>query len=70
MGPLSEEGAYIIGAVLGYGIMSACAAGEPLAHHIKGVGLPEYAPALLLSRYENAEYLKGLVSLEDNSGEL
>ena len=69
VGPLLIEGAYVIGAVSGYGIMSACAAGELLAHHVTGIGLLEYAPALLLSRYRNAEYLKGLESLED-SGEL
>ena len=69
VGPLLVEGAYVIGAVSGYGIMSACAVGELLAHHVTGIGLLEYAPALLLSRYRNAEYLKGLESLED-SGEL
>jgi glycine/D-amino acid oxidase-like deaminating enzyme len=69
VGPLPVEGAFVIGAVSGYGIMSACGVGELLAQHVTGATLPDYAPALLLSRYEDVEYLKGLESLED-SGEL
>jgi glycine/D-amino acid oxidase-like deaminating enzyme len=69
VGPLPVEGAFVIGAVSGYGIMSACGAGELLAQHVTGMTLPDYAPALLLSRYEDVEYLKGLESLDD-SGEL
>ena len=69
VGPLPVEGAFVIGAVSGYGIMSACGVGELLAQHVTGEALPDYAPALMLSRYENVDYLKGLESLED-SGEL
>lgn len=69
VGPLPVDGAYLIGAVSGYGIMSACAVGELLSQHVTGAKLPEYADALVLSRYENEEYLKELESLED-SGEL
>ena len=63
------NGAYVIGAVSGYGIMSACGVGELLAQHVTGETLPEHAPALMPSRYEDIEYLKSLESLED-SGEL
>ena len=69
VGPLPVEGAFVIGAVSGYGIMSACAMGELLAQHVTGTPLPNYAPALILSRYEDTEYLKGLEYLEE-SGEL
>ena len=69
VGPLSVEGAYVIGAVSGYGIMSACGVGELLAQHVIGAKLPEYAPALMPSRYADVEYLKSLEFLED-SGEL
>jgi sarcosine oxidase subunit beta len=69
VGPLPVGGAFVIGAVSGYGIMSACGVGELLAQHVTGTALPNYAPALLLSRYEDAGYLKGMESLED-SGEL
>lgn len=69
VGPLPVGGAYVIGAVSGYGIMSACAVGEVLTQHITGAELPDYALALLPSRYENAKYLNELESL-DASGEL
>src|SRR5215213_3778683 len=36
IGPLPLAGAYIIGALSGYGLMAACAAGELLAAHICG----------------------------------
>jgi len=69
VGPLRVEGAFVIGAVSGYGIMSACAMGELLAQHITGAQLPEYASALELSRYEHIEYLKCLENMGE-SGEL
>ena len=69
VGPLPVQGAFVIGAVSGYGIMSACAMGELLAQQITGAELPDHASALAPSRYENEEYLKELESLDD-SGEL
>ncbi|MGB7873963.1 MAG: FAD-dependent oxidoreductase [Anaerolineales bacterium] len=69
VGPLPVEGAYVIGAVSGYGIMSACAVGELLAKYVTNEELPAYASALQLSRYDDADYLKELDNLED-SGEL
>jgi len=69
VGPLPVEGAFVIGAVSGYGIMSACATGELLAQHVTGIALPDNAPDLMLSRYEDPEYLKGLEYLQE-SGEL
>jgi sarcosine oxidase, subunit beta len=56
IGPLPIAGAYIVGALSGYGLMAACAAGELLATHVCGGALPPYAPAFLLSRYEEPEY--------------
>ncbi len=69
IGPLSIAGAYIIGAVSGYGIMSACGAGDLLAAHITGKSLPAYALTFELSRYENPEYLREIETMED-SGQL
>ena len=60
VGPLPVEGAYIIGAASGYGIMAACAAGELLASHIGGITLPSYAPAFSMDRYDNIDYQKKL----------
>jgi len=56
IGPLPVEGIYISGAYSGFGIMAACAGGELLARHVTGSPLPDYAPAFLLSRYQNSEY--------------
>jgi len=69
VGPLPVEGAYMIGAVSGYGIMSACGVGELLARHVTGAELPDFASALMLSRYKDVDYVNSLESLED-SGEL
>jgi sarcosine oxidase, subunit beta len=69
VGPMGVDGAYVIGALSGYGIMSACGAGELLAAHVTGATLPAYAPAFALSRYENTEYMKRLESWSD-SGQL
>ena len=68
-GPLPVQGAYLIGAVSGYGIMAACAAGELLASHITGNDLLSYAPAFSLSRYDDPEYQKTLAKWGD-SGQL
>ncbi len=55
IGPLPVEGAYIIAALSGFGIMVGCAAGELLAAHVTGSELPSYAPWFLLERYEDPE---------------
>ena len=69
IGPVGVDGAYVIGALSGYGIMSACAAGELLAAHVMGTELPSYAPAFQLSRYSDIEYTKQLEQWSD-SGQL
>ncbi|GIK73767.1 MAG: FAD-dependent oxidoreductase [Chloroflexota bacterium] len=56
IGPLPVEGAYIFAALSGYGLMAACAGGELLAAHLTGAHLPDYAPAFLLSRYDNPRH--------------
>jgi glycine/D-amino acid oxidase-like deaminating enzyme len=60
IGPLDIEGAYVIGGLSGYGIMSACAAGELLAAYVMGTAVPSYAPGFQLSRYSDIEYTKRL----------
>ena len=69
IGPLPVEGAYIIGALSGFGIMAACASGELLAAHLTGSELPPYAPCFLLERYEDPEYQRLLADWDD-SGQL
>jgi sarcosine oxidase, subunit beta len=65
VGPLPVQGAHVIGALSGYGLMAACAAGELVAAHIMGSTLPPYAPAFLLSRYEDPAYSEWLAGWED-----
>ena len=70
IGPLPVEGAYIIGAVSGYGIMASLAAGELLAAHVTGSTLPAYAPAFLLSRYDDPVYQQLLADWDATTGQL
>ena len=69
VGPMGLDGAYVIGAVSGYGIMSACGVGELLATHVIGGKLPSYANDFVLSRYDDPEYQKKLENWGD-SGQL
>lgn len=68
--PLPVEGAYIIGALSGYGIMAATGAGELLAAHITGGELPDYAPAFRLERYQDPAYQQLLAGWSAVAGQL
>jgi len=57
IGPTPVDGAYLMGAFSGFGIMTACAAGELLAAHVTGAELPGYAAAFTLDRYQDPDYL-------------
>ena len=70
IGPLPVEGAYLIGALSGFGVMACQAAGELLAAHVAGSDLPEYAPSFLLERYDDPEYQVLLKQMELSSGQL
>jgi glycine/D-amino acid oxidase-like deaminating enzyme len=69
VGQIGVDGAYVAGAVSGYGIMSACGVGELLAAHVTGNKIPEYASAFSFSRYSDPEYQKKLDNWGD-SGQL
>jgi len=56
VGPLSAEGAYVVGALSGFGLMSAHGAGELVATHVVSGTLPDYARWFLPSRYDDREY--------------
>ena len=57
IGRLPVEGAFVIGALSGFGLMAACGAGELLAEHVTGAPLPPYAGAFSLERYHDQVYL-------------
>jgi glycine/D-amino acid oxidase-like deaminating enzyme len=65
IGPMPVEGAYVTGAFSGFGVMAACAAGELIARYVTEGAVPDYAPAFLLSRYEDAGYRALLESWGD-----
>ncbi len=69
IGPLPVQGAYVLGALSGYGIMAACGAADLLAQHMLGEALPDYAAAFAPSRYEDAVY-QALLANWGDTGQL
>ena len=69
IGPLEVGGAYVLGALSGYGIMAALGAAELLADHMLGAPLPEYAAAFVPGRYEDPAY-QALLSSWGDTGQL
>lgn len=70
IGPLPVKGAYIIGALSGYGIMASQAAGELLAQYIAGADVPDYAPDFRLERYGDPAYRELLDQWDPATGQL
>jgi glycine/D-amino acid oxidase-like deaminating enzyme len=70
IGPLPVRGAYVIGALSGYGVMASQAAAELLAAHLTGRPLPDYAPMFLLERYADPKYQALLAQWDARSGQL
>jgi glycine/D-amino acid oxidase-like deaminating enzyme len=60
IGPLDNAGAFLVGALSGFGSMAACAAGKLCAAHVSGKSLPSYAADLSLARYTNASLMAEL----------
>ena len=56
IGPLPVHGAFVLGALSGYGLMAAAGSGEILAAHLVGEEPPSYARAFLLERYDDPVY--------------
>ena len=65
-GPLPVEGAFILGALSGYGLMSSNGAADLLADHVTGRALPRYASAFRLERYDDPAYVKSLDAWGDD----
>jgi glycine/D-amino acid oxidase-like deaminating enzyme len=68
-GPLPVEGAYVCGAVSGFGLMASAAVGELTAAHLTHSVLPEYAAQLAPARYTDPAYQQLLKTWGD-SGQL
>jgi glycine/D-amino acid oxidase-like deaminating enzyme len=68
-GPLPVEGAYVLGALSGYGLMAASGAADLLADWMAGRALPPYAPAFRPDRYDDPAY-RALLGDWSDSGQL
>jgi glycine/D-amino acid oxidase-like deaminating enzyme len=69
IGPTDIDGFYLLGALSGYGLMAACAAGELITGWITDSQLPEYAQVFSLARYHDPAVADALKS-KAPSGEL
>jgi glycine/D-amino acid oxidase-like deaminating enzyme len=67
--PLPMEGAYVLGALSGYGLMASNGAADLLADYITERPLSPYAEAFHVDRYEDAVYRTQLTSWSE-SGQL
>ena len=68
-GPLPVEGAYVLGGLSGYGMMSSNGAADLLADYITERPLPRYAPAFHPDRYRDPAY-RALLENWGDSGQL
>jgi len=60
IGPMQTDGAFIAGALSGFGTMAACATGALCAAWLTGAPLHAYARALSRFRYEDVALMAGL----------
>ena len=60
IGPLDDRGAFVVGALSGFGSMASCAAGKLCAAHVCGRTLPDYAADLSLARLTNVRLMAEL----------
>jgi glycine/D-amino acid oxidase-like deaminating enzyme len=60
IGPLDDKGAFVVGALSGFGSMAACAAGELAAAWVCSSDMPPYAKQLSLARYEDDVLMQDL----------
>jgi glycine/D-amino acid oxidase-like deaminating enzyme len=63
IGKMAIEGAFVAGAMSGFGAMAACAAGELCARWSVGCDLPHYALALSPERYADHEMMAQIEAL-------
>jgi glycine/D-amino acid oxidase-like deaminating enzyme len=70
IGPTAIEGAYVLGALSGFGIMASQAAADLLAAHLLEQPLPDYAAAFGPTRFEDPAYQGTLARLGPASGQL
>lgn len=70
IGPTAIEGAYVLGAFSGFGIMASQAAAELLAARLLDKPMPDYAPAFHPGRFDDPAYQRILATIDPKSGQL
>jgi glycine/D-amino acid oxidase-like deaminating enzyme len=65
IGGLPVEGAYILGALSGFGLMAGCGAGDLLAAQITGEAVPAFTDDFSIARYEDPAYQRLLENWPD-----
>lgn len=68
--PLPVTGAFITGALSGFGIMASQAAGELLAAYVTGGTLPAYSYAFHVARYDDPRYQAEMATWDSSAGQL
>ncbi|MBN8937898.1 MAG: FAD-binding oxidoreductase [Rhizobiales bacterium] len=62
VGPMATPGAFMAGALSGFGTMAACATGELCAAWVTGKAVPDYAHTLTLARYGDPALMARIAS--------
>lgn len=62
VGPMATPGAFMAGALSGFGTMAACATGELCAAWVTGNAVPDYAQTLTLARYDDPALMARIAS--------
>ena len=70
IGPTPIEGAYVFGALSGFGIMASQAGAELLTRHLLNQPLPDYAAAFHPARFADPSYQHVLATMDPRSGQL
>jgi glycine/D-amino acid oxidase-like deaminating enzyme len=60
VGPMKTKGAFVAGALSGFGTMAACATGALCASWVQGARQPGFAERLSLSRYDDKIFMREL----------
>ena len=64
-GPMQTDGAFVAGALSGFGVMAACGVAELAAAHVTGSRLPDHAPGFSLERYDDPVYMREIAELTE-----
>ena len=70
IGPLPVAGAWVVGALSGFGIMASQGAADLLAAHLTGAGLPRWAAAFHPDRFDDPSYRRRLAEWDPAAAEL